>query len=99
MAINPVSPRVLVRISPLKLGVNLAVVGLLLAPAIIVLLYIFSLFGTQPASGPPVIVWLTAPVVFMVLGFVGGLVIAALFNLSCRITGGVVYVSKRTEPS
>ena len=92
----------LTRIGPVRAGIVLAVfygiVALLVAPVIL----IASVLGAK-AGGPSamvgVVMAVLAPFLYAAIGFVAGVVSAALYNLIARFTGGLEFEVADASPT
>jgi len=85
------------RISVLKLGITFAALYGILSLIMVPFFLIVTLFDSghsadnphaHPAAFGAVFV-LFLPVIYAVLGFIGGVLMAAVYNLVAKITGGV----------
>jgi Na+(H+)/acetate symporter ActP len=93
----------LTNIDPLKLGITLAVIyGVMSLIFIIPFFLIMSLVGAANArtgaQAMPVIFsgvfMIFLPIIYAVLGFIGGLIMAFIYNLVAKWTGGVEFTTQ-----
>ncbi len=91
----------LTHVSPLQLGIVLAVVsGLLSLVFVLPMVGIASLVGTlghQNAGMPPIfagIFCLLLPVFYAVFGFIGGVLGGFIYNLVVKLTGGIEFTTE-----
>lgn len=84
----------LTRIGPLRAGIVLAVfygiVALLIAPVILIAGVLGATKGA-PSVIAGVAIAVVAPFLYAAIGFVAGVVSAALYNLIARFTGGLEF--------
>jgi hypothetical protein len=94
----------LTNVNPLKLGITLAVVyGVISLIIAVPLFLIFSLFGAVgaargggqalPAIFSGVFV-IFLPIIYAVLGFIGGVIAAFIYNLVAKWTGGIEFTTE-----
>jgi hypothetical protein len=92
----------LTSISPLRAGIVLAVlygvIGLIFVPFIL----LASLFGAR--TGPTaavsgVVLAICFPIFYAVLGFIGGIIMAAVYNLVAKWTGGLEFEVTDVAPT
>lgn len=76
------------RIAPVQLGKILAVVYALLSVIFIPFMLLSFLFAPE-GRGLELIVGIIFPVIWIVFGFVGGIVGAFIYNLSAKWVGGI----------
>ncbi len=84
----------LTRIGPLKAGIVLSilygVLGLLLAPFMLLMAMLGKGAGAKGAV-VGVVFAIFIPVLYAVIGFVGGVICAAVYNLIAKWTGGLEF--------
>ena len=87
-------------VSPLKLGITLGIVYAILSLIIAVPMFLFiSLVGAAGAAktgqGLPAmfsgVFVIFLPVIYGVVGFIGGLLAGLVYNLSAKLTGGIEF--------
>ena len=96
--------RRLTSVSPLKLGITLGVIyGILSLIIVVPLFLIISLVGAAAAAkgggqalsalfSGVFIIFL--PIIYAVLGFIGGVIMAFVYNLVAKWTGGVEFTTE-----
>ncbi len=95
----PVRKTTVRRIGPLSLakicGVLYAAIGLLVSAVMVVIVLIGLIAGAMgrraglPAALGALVIIILAPVAYGVLGFLGGLLSAAIYNFVAKIFGGI----------
>ena len=93
----------LTNVNPLKLGITLAVIyGIISLIIAVPLFLIFSLVGAAgaarggqalPAIFSGVFV-IFLPIIYAVLGFIGGVIAAFIYNLVAKWTGGIEFTTE-----
>ncbi len=76
------------RIAPVQLGKLLAVVYALFSIIIVPFMLIVTL-ATPKGNGPGWIFILIMPVLYIVMGFIGGIISAFIYNFSAKFVGGI----------
>lgn len=76
------------RIAPLQLGKLLAVIYALFSVVFIPFIML-SAFMSPEGSGPGILFAIGMPILYIVLGFIGGIIGAFIYNLSAKWVGGV----------
>lgn len=82
----------LVRVGPLKAGIILgilyAIAGLIVAP-ILIIAALFGNGGGEAVAG--IAVGIVIPFAYGIAGFIGGVIVAALYNMIVKFTGGLEF--------
>ena len=86
--------RRLTNVSPLKLGITLAVVCGVLSLLVVPFLLLASIFHGGGIAGVLVIF---LPVIYAVLGFIGGVIAAFVYNLVAKWTGGIEFTTEEAS--
>ena len=94
--------RKLTNVSPLKLGITLAIIyGIISLVFLVPFFLILSLFGAASgAKGGAVPFIFTGvfviflPIIYAVLGFIGGVIAAFIYNLVAKWTGGIEFTTE-----
>jgi hypothetical protein len=85
----------LTRIAPLRAGIVLGVLygilSLIIAPFILIAAFISSKTGTATPAIFGVGFAIMLPVLYAVVGFLGGVIAAAIYNLVTKWTGGLEF--------
>ena len=88
--------RTIKRIAPLQAGKILGILyfalGVVLVPFILIVGFIGSHAAPHPTAFPAIFgagFAVMAPIFYGVMGFIGGVISAALYNLAARFVGGV----------
>ena len=96
----------LTNVSPLKLGITLAVIyGIMSLVFLVPLFLIFSVIGAASARTSvhalPVIFTgvfvIFLPVIYAALGFIGGVIAAFIYNIVAKWTGGVEFTTEEVQ--
>ncbi len=97
----------LANVNPLKLGITLGIVyGIISLVVVVPLFLIVSLAGVASAAKTngqalPVVfsgVFLIfLPIIYAVLGFIGGVLAAFIYNLVAKWTGGVEFTTEEVQ--
>ena len=77
------------RIAPVQLGKLLAVVYALFSLIFVPIMLLASLFAPE-GKGPGLLFGLAMPILYIIMGFIGGIIAAFIYNLSAKWVGGVV---------
>ena len=77
------------RIAPVQLGKVLAVVYAFFS-IIFFLFMLISTIATPEGKGPGLLFTFILPVLYIVLGFIGGITVAIIYNLSAKWVGGII---------
>ena len=95
----------LIRITPLRAGVVLAILygilGLIVAVIMAPIMFLASAFGGKaafPAAFGGIFTIIIMPVLYAVFGFIGGIISAALYNLVAKWTGGLEFELSDAAP-
>ena len=87
------------RIAPLQLAKVLAVLYAFLSLIVVPFLVLGSVLGSESGNtGLPLVFALLIPIFYAVGGFIGGLIVAALYNLIAGWTGGIEFTISDTSP-
>ena len=86
--------RRLTNVSPLKPGITLAVACGVLSLLVVPLLLLASIFHGGGIAGVLVIF---LPVIYAVLGFIGGVIAAFVYNLVAKWTGGIEFTTEEAS--
>jgi hypothetical protein len=98
--------RRLTNVNPLKLGITLAVIyGIMSLVFMIPIFLIMSLVGAASArTGPQALPAIFSgvfviflPIIYAVLGFIGGVIAAFIYNLVAKWTGGVEFITEGVQ--
>jgi hypothetical protein len=76
------------RIAPVQLGKLLAVIYALFSLIFVPIFLIISLSSPQ-GKGPGLLFSIIMPVIYIIFGFVGGVIGAFIYNLSAKWVGGI----------
>jgi hypothetical protein len=85
------------KVAPLQLGIVLALLyamlGLLVAP-VFLLVSMFTAKTDAAGSAMPMMIGgmigiLFVPIIYGILGFIGGVLMAFVYNLAAKLTGGI----------
>jgi len=98
----------LTNINPLKLGITLAVIyGVMSLIFVIPFIAIMSLVGASnahahaPNQAMPVlftgVFMIFLPVIYAVLGFIGGVIAAFIYNVVAKWTGGIEFTTGEVQ--
>ena len=89
-------------IDPLQLGKVLATLYGCLSLIIVPFIIVISLVAANSGHGsafPGIILLIFVPVIYAVVGFVGGVIMAALYNLLAAFTGGIHFTLEDVPPA
>ena len=93
----------LTHIDPLKAGTILGILYGIMALIFMPFVLIATLLGNKTGSPAPAIFGagfaIMLPVIYAVVGFIGGLIMALLYNLVAKWTGGFVFEVRELEPA
>lgn len=98
--------RRLTNVSPLKLGITLAVIyGIMSLILIVPFFLIFSLIGAASArtGAQPLPIIFTGvfviflPIIYAILGFIGGVIAAFVYNIVAKWTGGIEFTTQEAS--
>jgi hypothetical protein len=82
-------------IAPLKAGIILALLYGFLSLLVVPFLLIAAVFGTRSGSPAPAFLSvgfaILLPILYATVGFIGGVIVAALYNLVAKWTGGLEF--------
>jgi hypothetical protein len=97
----------LAHVSPLQLGITLGLIYAIISLVIIVPIFLLiSLIGVTGAARPggaalPAIFsgifLLFLPIIYGVLGFIGGVIMAFVYNLTAKWTGGIEFTTEEVQ--
>jgi len=96
----------LTHIAPVKLGIVLAVVyGVMSLVIIVPCFLLISLAGVANTArtGNPMLVNFTGvfviflPIIYAVIGFIGGVIAALIYNLVAKWTGGIEFITEEAS--
>ena len=96
----------LTNVNPLKLGITLAVIyGIMSLVFMVPIFLVMSLVGAASArTGPqalPVIFSgvfvIFLPIIYAVLGFIGGVIAAFIYNMVAKWTGGIEFITEEAS--
>lgn len=76
------------RIAPLQLGKLLAVMYALFSVILVPLMLVGTLFSPE-GKGPGVVLSIVMPILYIVGGFIGGVIGAFAYNVSAKWVGGI----------
>ena len=80
------------RIAPLQLGKVLAVLYGCVSLIAVPFLILASVLGAKSGNGGiPIVLALVFPIFYAIAGFIGGVIVAAIYNLIAGWTGGVEF--------
>jgi len=94
--------RRLANVSPLKLGITLAVIyGIVSIVFLVPLFLVLSLVGAANGTKGGVVPFIFSgvfviflPIIYAVLGFIGGVIAAFVYNLVAKWTGGIEFTTE-----
>ena len=93
----------LVNIAPLRAGIVLGTLSAFLGLLVMPFILLFTLFsvhaGGAPAAFGGVFMAVLIPVMYGVMGFIGGIISAFLYNLIAGWTGGLEFEFKDVPPA
>ena len=81
-------------VSPLQLGIVLGVLYGIIALIFVPFILIAALFGIKGGGG---IFAIFIPVIYAVVGFIGGVISAFVYNLVAKWTGGVEFTTEEVQ--
>jgi len=76
-------------VAPFQLGIVLCVLYGAISLIIVPFFILASVFGGSGSKSLPIILIVLFPVLYAVMGFIGGIIAAAIYNLIARWTGGI----------
>lgn len=82
----------LTHISPLQLGIVLGILYGIVSLIIVPFLFLAAMFGPR-GTGMGAIFVIFLPVLYAVLGFIGGVISAFVYNIVAQWTGGVEFTT------
>ena len=88
-------------IDPLQLGKVLAALYGCLSLIVVPFIIIFALVASHTGNGsafPGVVLLIFVPVLYAIVGFVGGVIMAVLYNLLAAFTGGIHFTLEDVPP-
>jgi hypothetical protein len=89
-------------VSPLRAGIIFGILYGLLSLIVLPFFLLAAIFGSKGSSAIGALGMLFAimlPVIYAVLGFIGGLIAAALYNVVAKWTGGFEFETQDVPPS
>jgi len=93
----------LTRIAPLRAGIVLGILyglfSLILVPVFLVFALLFAKTGSPAPAFMGMGFGIILPAIYAVFGFLGGVIMAALYNLIAGWTGGLEFEVKDVEPT
>ena len=93
----------LINIAPLRAGIVLgtlyAFLGVVLFPFFLLFTLLAGHAGGMPAAFGGALMAVLIPVIYGVMGFIGGVISALLYNLIARWTGGLEFEFKDVPPT
>ena len=87
----------LTRIAPLRAGIVLATVYVLIGLIVVPFVLLAAVFGGKGGLGGAFFAILL-PVLYAVVGFIGGIIAAAIYNLAAKWTGGLEFEVRDIPP-
>jgi hypothetical protein len=84
-------------ISPLQLGIVQAVVMGVISLIAIPFLLLGAMFGPAHA-GFGLLFIIIIPIVYAIVGFIGGIISAVVYNVVAKWTGGIEYIATEAVP-
>ena len=96
----------LTHVDPLKLGITLGIIYAIISLVIIVpLFFLISLAGLahtarSGAALPAIfsgVFLIFLPVIYGVMGFIGGVIMAFVYNITAKWTGGVEFTTEEVQ--
>ena len=88
----------LTRIAPVKAGIVLGILYGLVSLIVVPFFLLAALMASKTGTATPVFMGVgfavCLPVIYAVLGFVGGIIMAAIYNLIAGWTGGIEFEVK-----
>jgi hypothetical protein len=89
-------------VAPLKAGIVLGVLYGVLSLIFVPFFLIVAMFSKKSGAAAPMIFGvgfaIVMPVIYAVVGFVGGIIAAALYNLIAKWTGGFEFETREIAP-
>jgi hypothetical protein len=89
-------------IAPLKAGIILALLYAFLSIIVVPFLLIAAVFSTRSGSAAPAFLSvgfaILLPILYATVGFIGGVIVAALYNLVAKWTGGLEFSVRDMVP-
>jgi len=93
----------LTRIAPLRAGIVLGVLYGILSLVFVPFFLIFAMLGSKSGTPAPAIFGvgfaIMMPVIYAVMGFIGGIIAAAIYNLVTKWTGGLEFEVRDVPPA
>jgi hypothetical protein len=93
----------LTRIAPLRAGIVLGILYGIFSLIFVPFFLLAALIGSKSGNPAPAMFGMgfavCMPVLYGVLGFIGGVIMAALYNLIARWTGGLEFEVRDVQPS
>ena len=77
------------RIAPLQSGKVLAAIYALVSLIIVPFLLIAAALSPKDSGGIPIVMAVAMPVIYIVFGFIGGIIGACIYNLVAKCVGGM----------
>lgn len=76
-------------VAPLQLGIVLAVLYGIMSLIVVPFLLLASVFSQGANKSFPILLIIFLPVIYAIVGFIGGVIAAAIYNLIAGWTGGI----------
>jgi len=93
----------LTHIAPLRAGIVLGVLYGILSLVIAPFFLLAAVFGSKSGTAFPAIFGvgfaIMLPVIYAVIGFIGGIIAAAIYNLVAKWTGGLEFEVRDVPPA
>lgn len=81
----------LTHVSPLQLGIVLALLYGIVSLIFVPFLVLGAMFGPHGSFGA--VFFIFVPILYAILGFIGGVIAAFVYNIVAKWTGGVEYIA------
>ena len=92
----------LIRIAPLKTGIVLGVLYGIISLIFVPILLLATTFGRPAGTPTPTIFGIGLaiffPVLYAVVAFIGGIIVAAIYNIVAKWTGGLEFELRDVPP-
>jgi len=93
----------LTHIAPLRAGIVLGILYGIMSLIIVPFFLLAAVFGSKSGSPAPAIMGvgfvIVLPVIYAVVGFIGGIIAAAVYNLVAKWTGGLEFEVRDVPPA
>jgi hypothetical protein len=77
-------------VSPVQLGIVLALIYGVISLVAVPFLILGAVFGH---AGPGILFMIFIPILYAILGFIGGIISAFVYNVVAKWTGGIEYIA------